>query len=152
MTKALGVDCGTKRVGVSISDSSGIIARPLDVLPRSEFLDRLEELIAENEIELVVVGLPMPLSGRESSSTQDARALASEIEGLGVEVVLADERFTSRIAESTMLEAGVKRRSRREKIDKIAATIILQSYLDSQRSRGNPTDPQVVQHTDSHDH
>lgn len=152
MSKILGVDCGTKRVGVAISDSSGMIARPLDVLPRSEFLERIQELIADNEIERVVVGLPTPLSGRDSPSTQDARSLGEEISALGVEVVLTDERFTSRIAESTLLEAGVRRRSRREKIDKVAATIILQSYLDSQRADRNRVAPNTVENTESHDH
>ena len=151
MTRVLGIDCGTKRVGLAISDSSGLVARPLDVLPRSRFLEKLEELIAENAIERVVVGLPMPLSGRESASTEDARTLAEDIRGLGVDVVLADERFTSRIAESAMLQAGVKRRARREKIDKVAASIILQSYLDSQR-HGNPPEGHVVQPRESDDH
>lgn len=139
MSRVLAVDPGTKRVGLAISDRLRLIARPLEVVPTSRLLDRLEELVDSQDVDVIVVGLPTGLGGGEGKPALDARHLAGEIEErLGVEVVLVDERFTSRIAERALLEAGTKRRARRDTVDKVAAAIILQSYLDAEASKGNP--------------
>ncbi|HEX6946098.1 MAG TPA: Holliday junction resolvase RuvX [Acidimicrobiia bacterium] len=130
MSRVIGVDYGDTRIGLAISDSLGLTARPLEVVAPDRFRDRITELIGEYEVETVVVGLPRPLGGGESASTAGARALGEQLEGLGVEVVYVDERFTSRMAESALLESGMKRRQRRATVDKVAAAIILQSYLD----------------------
>ncbi len=94
--------------------------------------------MAEFGVEKLVVGLPTSLSGAEGQSAEGARALGAELENaLGLEVVYIDERFTSRMAEGALLESGMKRRERRRKVDKVAAAIILQGYLDSQAQPGN---------------
>lgn len=131
MSRSLGVDFGTTRVGLAISDPLGLTARPLSVVPRSEVLEEVENLVKEQDIGTIVVGLPTGLSGGEGVSATEARKLAEEIRTVtGVDVVMVDERFTSRLAEVALLESGMKRRKRRETVDKVAAAIILQDYLD----------------------
>ncbi len=138
MSRVLGVDYGTKRVGLAISDGLGMTARPLDVVSRSELTQALRQIAAEYDLSEVVVGLPTGLRGTEGDSALRARELAVEVADLlGVEVTLVDERFTSRIAEGALLESGMKRRDRKETVDKVAAAIILQTYLDSRASGGN---------------
>ena len=138
MTRYLGVDYGSKRVGLAISDGLGLTARPLEVVSRKDTVDRVREIVAEYDVDTVVVGLPTGLSGGEGASVVEARALGSELEdALDVDVVYVDERFTSRLAESALLESGMRRRDRREKVDKVAAAIILQGYLDSRSGPGN---------------
>ena len=89
------------------------------------------DIVKEQEIGTIVVGLPTGLSGDEGMSASEARKLADELRSAtGVEVVLVDERYTSRMAEDSLLESGMKRRKRRESVDKVAAAIILQDYLD----------------------
>ena len=131
MSRSLGVDYGTKRVGLAISDSLGITARPLSVVPRSAVVDEVVNLVKEHDIGTIVVGLPTGLSGDEGMSASEARKLADELgAATGAEVILADERYTSRMADDALLESGMKRRKRRENVDKVAAAIILQDYLD----------------------
>lgn len=138
MTRVLGVDYGTKRVGLALSDEIGLTAQPLDVTPRRQLADRLRRLDREYDIGTVVVGLPTGLSGDEGTSASAARDLGAEIsEILGTEVVFVDERFTSRIAESALVESGMGRRQRKETVDKVAAAIILQAYLDGASASGN---------------
>lgn len=140
MSRVIGVDYGVRRIGLAVSDGLGITARPLEVVEPGRFRDRMAELIEEYEVSTVVIGLPSPLGGGESASTVGARALAGELDGLGVELVYVDERFTSKMAESALLESGMKRRDRRATVDKVAAAIILQTYLD-----GNfPPEPDVL--------
>jgi len=131
VSRSLGVDYGTKRVGLAISDSLGITARPLSVVPRPVIVDEVVNLVKEHDVGTIVVGLPTGLSGDEGMSASEARKLADELgAATGVEVILVDERYTSRIAEDALLESGMKRRKRRESVDKVAAAIILQDYLD----------------------
>jgi putative Holliday junction resolvase len=134
VSRSLGVDYGTKRVGLAISDSLGLTARPLAVVPRSSVVDEVRSLVQEQDVVTIVVGLPTGLGGDEGMSASEARELAKELAtATGVDVVLRDERYTSRIAESALLESGMRRRKRRESVDKVAAAIILQDYLDSIR-------------------
>lgn len=138
MSRYLGVDYGTKRVGLAISDGLGLTARPLEVVKRGEAVARISALVAEYEVARLIMGMPTGLGGNEGESAEGARALADEIaESTGVEVVFADERFTSRMAEGVLLESGMKRRDRRETVDKVAAAIILQGYLDGMSAPGN---------------
>jgi len=131
VSRSLGVDYGTKRVGLAISDPLGITARPLSVVSRSTVVGEVVNLVKEHEIGTIVVGLPTGLSGDEGMSASEARKLADELgDATGIEVVLVDERYTSRIADNALLESGMKRRKRRESVDKVAAAIILQDYLD----------------------
>jgi putative Holliday junction resolvase len=135
VTRVLGVDYGTKRVGLALSDEIGLTAQPLEVVERADLADRLEDLAGEYDIGTVVVGLPTGLSGHEGDSASAARELGAEIsEVVGVEVVFVDERFTSRIAESALVESRMRRRERKTTIDKVAAAIILQAYLDGAAS------------------
>lgn len=145
MTRFIGVDCGSKRVGLAISDSLGLTARPLEVVLREQSVSRILELVDEYDVATVVMGMPTGLSGGEGASAQQARALAAELESPDLTVEFSDERFTSRMAEEVLLESGMKRRDRRDTVDKVAAAIILQGFLD-QRTRGNsdPGNPGAV--------
>lgn len=138
MTRFIGVDYGSKRVGLAISDSLGLTAQPLEVVPRAKAVERILELVVEYGVETVVLGLPTGLSGGEGVSAQEARSLGGQLASPELEVEYIDERFTSRMAEEVLLESGMKRRDRRDTVDKVAAAIILQGYLD-RRARGNST-------------
>lgn len=137
MTRILGIDYGTKRIGLALSDGLGMTARPLEVIDRKDLVGALQRLDDEYGIDRVVVGLPTSLSGNEGPSAEGARLLGGEVQGLlGVDVEFVDERYTSRLAEGALLESGMTRRDRRNTVDKVAAAIILQTYLDS--LDGNP--------------
>lgn len=132
--RVLGLDFGRKRVGVAISDGLRIAAHALVVLPRKEAPTRVAELVDEYGVTEVVIGLPTTLGGEEGESARAARQFGREIEAAtGLSVEWVDERFTSHTAERVMLEAGARRRARRENLDKVAATVILQSFLDRPR-------------------
>jgi putative Holliday junction resolvase len=140
VTRYLGVDYGQKRVGLAISDGAGITARPLDVIAVDDVDETLPRIVAEYQIDGVVIGLPTSLGGYEGTSAEGAREMGERIgDLLGVPVTFIDERFTTRIAEEALLESGMKRRDRRETVDKVAAAIILQTFLDT-RTDGNPED------------
>ncbi len=131
MSRVIGVDYGETRVGLAMSDPLGLTARPLEVVPRKAALSRVSELVEEYGVEKVVVGVPTPLGGGESASTRGARHFGEEIAGsTGLEVTYVDERYTSKMAEEALLESGMKRRARRVEVDKVAAAIILQTFLD----------------------
>ncbi len=138
MTRYLGVDYGTKRVGLAISDGLGLTARPLQVVARTAVVKRVQELHEEYTVTTMVVGLPTGLSGQEGASAAGARALGDELsDATGIPVEYLDERFTSNLAEEALLQSGMKRRERRETVDKVAAAIILQDYLDIRAAKGN---------------
>jgi putative Holliday junction resolvase len=136
--RALGIDLGTKRIGVALSDRSGTIASPLTVIERGRSRrqdhERIASLVREEEAEIVVVGLPRSLSGAEGPA---ARAAAAEIAALAsvveVPVETHDERFTTVTATRALAEGGVRGRARRQVVDKVAAAVILQSWLDARR-------------------
>jgi putative Holliday junction resolvase len=139
----LGVDYGQRRVGIALSDPLGLTARPFEVVPRGASAARVAELIVEYDVSTVVIGLPTPLGGGESESARKAREFGASIGATtGTDVVYVDERYTSKIAERSLLESGMQRRDRRDTIDKVAAAIILQSYLD-----GNSAQPGDVEDT-----
>jgi len=138
VSRYLGIDYGSKRIGVAISDGLGLTARPLEVVSRADLAEFLRGLVIEFPVDQVVVGLPTALGGHEGESAAGARELAEEVrEILGVPVELVDERFTSRMAESALLEGGMRRRQRKETVDKVAAAIILQTFLDRKPDTGN---------------
>ena len=132
----LGIDVGTARIGVSRSDADGLLATPVETVPRGDGdIQRIAELIAELDISEVVVGLPIALSGRETESTRDARAFAQEVAQLRVAPVrLVDERLTTVSASSHLRQAGRTAKSSRSVIDQVAAVIILQHALDFERT------------------
>ena len=134
--KTLGLDLGEKRIGVAVSDESGRIALPTATLsgdqPACEIISDILNLADQHGAERIVIGMPTSLSGQAGPAAQKtaqfARALAAET---SLQVITWDERLTTALAEKTMIAADVKRRQRRQKIDKVAATLILQSYLDA---------------------
>jgi putative Holliday junction resolvase len=136
--RALGLDLGTKRIGVAVSDRSGTLASPLTVIERgrSRRVDhaRIADLVRVEEADCVVVGLPIGLSGDAGPAAQAARSEAEALATVvGVPVETHDERFTTVTAERSLAEAGVTGRARRQVIDKAAAAVILQSWLDARR-------------------
>ena len=133
--RALGLDLGSKRIGVSISDRTGTIASPLLVLHRSGSVRRdhqaIVDLVAEEEAEIVVVGLPLNMNGSvgpvAQSAINEADALAAAVT---VPVVMFDERRTTVTADLAMKEAKMNAQARRKIVDKIAAAVMLQGWLD----------------------
>jgi len=134
----LGIDVGTARVGVARSDRDGLLATPVETVPRDErTLGRLRELAAELDAVEVVVGLPLSLSGADTASTRDAREVAVSLaETLPVRLV--DERLSTVTAQRQLREAGRHSKGSRPVIDQAAAVIILQNALDAERSSGRP--------------
>ncbi|MGQ0847781.1 MAG: Holliday junction resolvase RuvX [Actinomycetota bacterium] len=132
--RILGVDHGSRRVGVAVSDSLHITAQPLEVVERNRAVARIVELASRYEVDTIVVGLPTSLDGTERMAATAARAFAADLgAATGLPVEMVDERFTSSTAEKVMLEGGIRRRRRRQNIDKVAAAIILQTFLDRSR-------------------
>lgn len=133
MTKILGVDYGLRRLGVAISDERWKIALPLTTIDRNDidFISALRRIITEHNVCRIVIGLPIALSGDESKMSIIARKFAEDVYQLGVEVVFQDERLTSTEARKTILSFGEKPSRRKADVDRIAATLILQTYLDS---------------------
>jgi putative Holliday junction resolvase len=133
--RALGLDLGEKRIGVAVSDRTGTIATPLTVVirtgRRAEDHRRIADLIAEEEAEVVVVGLPLSLDGSRGPAAQAAAVEAEELRAVaGVPVELFDERLTTVSAQRALTEAGVRGSAGRRVVDKIAAAVMLQSWLD----------------------
>ncbi|MBT8202786.1 MAG: Holliday junction resolvase RuvX [Acidimicrobiia bacterium] len=132
--RLLGLDHGTRRIGVAISDSSQMIASPYAVLAADSVFEGIEAILHEEEIVGFVVGLPVSLSGDEGEPARAARRFAQELaERTGRPVELADERFTTKVAEAALIDAGMRREKRRDIRDKMAATVMLQTHLDSIR-------------------
>lgn len=134
----LGLDPGDVRVGVAATDASRTIATPIDSVARdpSSLWPRLLREAREREARLVVVGLPRRLDGSEGEAAAGARALANEVAvRIGLPVVLWDERFTTVDAERRLISAGLRRRRRRATVDATAATLLLQSWLESPAAR-----------------
>lgn len=131
----LALDPGSRRIGVAISDDAGTIAVPLRTLEvgkRGDFpIDALRELVRSRHVEGIVVGLPRRLDGTHGPEAEAAAALAERLAAeLGLPVELWDERLTSVEAERLLVDAGVRRKKRRGATDRIAATLILQGFLD----------------------
>lgn len=138
----LGVDPGERRIGVAISDPTGKIAFPVMVISRvgESHIKQLSKLARERSVDEIVVGLPKTLRGEEGTGAEQARGLAAELhERLHLPVYVHDERFSTVEAEGALRRAGVHERRQRSFVDKIAATLLLQSFLDARaasRSRG----------------
>lgn len=116
---------------MAVSDPLRIVATPLAVLPADDFEEPLRVLIDEYRPAILVVGLPVSLSGNEGPAADKARAFGEAVARLtGLEVRYVDERFTTATATSAMLEGGVRRRDRRQNVDKVAAAVILRHFLD----------------------
>ncbi len=138
MPRILGVDLGSRRIGLALSDPSGTLASPYEVLARSGDRRRDHRAIIaaarENEADRIVVGLPRSLSGKLGPAE---RSTLDEIEELravapdGVTVDSYDERFTTVIAQRSLVQSGMRRDARKQVVDKVAAAVMLQSYLEA---------------------
>lgn len=142
MGRILAVDYGERRIGLAISDPSATIAQPLPTLTRrAGKRPPIADIIAiasENEVEEIVVGLPLTLAGDDSDWTREVRAFAQKLaERANLPVELLDERMTSVQAERAVRDSGLKKSQREEKqrIDAAAATLLLQMYLDRKKSK-----------------
>lgn len=135
--RTLGVDLGSVRVGVALSDPTGVLASPLVVLPRTaQLIEQLAALAAEHEVGAVVVGLPKSLDGRERRAAKAARAEAGLLaQRLVVPLHMQDERLSTVAAHAGLAAAGRNGRERRGSVDASAAAVLLQSWLDSAAGR-----------------
>lgn len=133
--RILALDYGTKRVGVAVSDEMYIIAQPLEYIPPepfAAFLARLKQIIGEKEIGQILVGLPRNMDGSYGPAALKVQAFVAVLkDAVTIPIKLWDERLTSTQAQRFLIQGGVRRAQRKEKVDKTAAAILLQSYLDS---------------------
>ena len=134
MSKAIGIDFGLKRSGISISDELGIIATPYKTVSSAELIKILKGLVYLENIKTMVLGFPLGLNGADTDVTENVRLLKSALEREfpSVKIALFDERMTSKIAQNALIQ-GASKKKRRQKglIDQMSATIILQDYLNS---------------------
>ena len=132
----MGLDVGTKTVGVAVSDELGFSAHPITTVRRTNLradLHELTRLIAEQDVVRLIVGLPLNMNGSEGPRAEHARKFGEALaEQAQLPVVYWDERLTSVAAERSLIEASVSRKKRKEVIDQVAACLILQGWLDSQ--------------------
>jgi len=136
LKRVVALDVGSVRIGVAVSDPLGIFAQGIAVLSaQGNWLSDLKKIIDKYNNPKLVIGLPKRTDGKEGPEAKKMREWASQIkeEFPDIEIEFIDERYTTSIAQRTLLEANVSRYSRKQKIDKIAATLILQSYLDRMR-------------------
>ncbi|HHY85000.1 MAG TPA: Holliday junction resolvase RuvX [Verrucomicrobia bacterium] len=133
--RILALDHGTKRIGVAISDEMKLIAQPLEFIPAEPFADvvaRLKTLIREKEVELVLLGMPRNMDGSYGPAAMKVQEFAAALrDALTVPIQTWDERLTSQQAQRFLIEGNVRRKDRKTKVDKTAAAILLQSYLES---------------------
>lgn len=137
--RTLGIDIGSKRIGLAISDIEGTFAFPsgrIDRRSKAKDLEALCAFVSEREVDRIVVGLPIQLDGREGAGAKAARAFAEEIaKQTGLPVDTIDERLTTVEAQRVLHAAGRNTRKQREVVDSVAAAIILRTYLDRERNR-----------------
>lgn len=142
--RIMGLDFGSVTVGVAISDELLITAQPIEVIRRKQenklrqTLARIEELIKEYEVGLIVLGNPKNMNNTEGERVEKSKEFAVMLERrTGLEVVMWDERLTTVAAHGAMLEADISRKKRASVVDKVAAVLILQGYLDSISNKRN---------------
>ena len=132
--RILALDHGSKRIGVAVSDETRAIAQPLEYIPAEPFGDfivRLKAILAEKEIDLVLIGLPRNMDGSYGPAAQKVETFVAVLKtAVTVPIKLWDERLTSTMANRILIQGNVRRAKRKEKVDKMAAAILLQSYLD----------------------
>lgn len=137
--RILAIDFGLKRTGLAVTDPARIIASALDTVPSAELMDYLKRYVAKEAVEGFVVGMPCNLDGTPTDITANVRLFMTELKRQFPRqwVETADERFTSVIAQRTMLASGIGKKARREKgtLDRISAVLILQGWMDRSRGR-----------------
>lgn len=134
--RILALDHGTKRIGVAVSDELKMIAQPLEFIPAEEAepaMRRLLEILKEKEVEQIVVGMPRNMDGSFGPAADKVKEFVAQIRAVTqIPVRTWDERLTSAQANRVMIEANVRRDKRKEKVDAMAAAVLLQSFLDAQ--------------------
>ena len=135
MSRILGIDWGEKRIGLALSDPLGIIATGLSTLekkPDFDLIGHLKTLISEQEIAKIILGFPKNMDGSVGPKGEEVLAFKETLEKeLDISVILWDERLTTAQAQRVLTEGGVSRAKRKEKVDSMAAQLMLQSYLDA---------------------
>ncbi len=133
--RILGIDHGTVRIGIAVSDELKMIATPLEYIPADPFaevIERVKVIIKDKEVEQIIVGMPRNMDGSYGPAAEKVREFVGFLkDAITVPIRLWDERLTTVSAQKSLIAAGTRREKRKEKVDKIAAAIILQSYLDS---------------------
>lgn len=138
MKRIMGIDYGVKRIGIAVSDALGITAQPVEVLHRKsveEDMRRINEIIKEKQVELIVMGMPSNMNGTPGSLSGEIKWYAGRMqEATGLPVEFAEERLTTLTAERMLTEeADLSREKRKQVRDKIAAVFILQNYMDTRK-------------------
>lgn len=137
MARLLSIDYGKKRTGVAVSDPLQIIANGLTTVETSKLFDFLADYLQKESVERIIVGLPRQMNNEPSENMKRVEPFVNRLKKLypHIPVVYYDERFTSKIAQQTIIDAGLKKkeRQRKELIDEISATILLQDYMESRR-------------------
>lgn len=137
MGRLLAIDFGLKRTGLAVTDALQIIATGLETVPTHTLLDYLQTYFAKEIVDKVIIGMPTNLDGTDTDSTHGVRVLIKHFKKKFPEmpIVEHDERFTSQMAMQAMIAGGMSKKDRREKgtVDRVSATIILQSYMESQK-------------------
>ena len=132
--RILALDHGSKRIGVAISDETKTIAQPLEHIPAepfAAFLERLKQLLLEKEVDCILIGMPRNMDGSYGTAAQKVEAFIAVLKSaITVPIKTWDERLTSSMANRVLIQGRVRRQQRKEKVDKMAAAILLQSYLD----------------------
>lgn len=137
MGRILAVDYGAKRVGIAVTDPLKMIASPLDTIESSKVLGFLKDYVSKEDVERIIVGMPKNLQNQDTDSTGLVVKFISQLENtISIPIETIDERFTSKMAFQSMIDGGLKKKDRQNKatIDRLSATIILQSYLESNPS------------------
>jgi len=133
--RILAIDHGTRRIGIAVSDEMKTIAQPLEFIPAEpfgDFLARLQQIVAEKAVELILVGMPRNMDGSYGPAAEKVRAFVAALkEQIAIPIRTWDERLTTVQAHRFLSEAEVRGRDRKGKVDQTAAAILLQSYLDS---------------------
>ncbi|MEA5044020.1 MAG: Holliday junction resolvase RuvX [Petrimonas sp.] len=137
MSRLLAIDYGKKRTGIAVSDPLQIIANGLTTVETAKIFDFLKSYLAKEEVEKVIIGLPRQMNNEASENLPRIEQFADQLRKLypNLDIGYFDERFTSKMAQQTMIDGGLKKKDRRNKalIDEISATIILQGYMESRR-------------------
>lgn len=135
MKRLIGIDYGSKRIGIAMSDPLRIIACARQTVPNSPtFILTIKKMIQDFDVEAVIVGMPYNLKGEKSTKAKEVDEFIKELkQHINIDIVEWDERYTSSMAHETQIQMGVKKKQRQDKskIDEMAAALILQSYLDS---------------------
>jgi putative Holliday junction resolvase len=133
--RILALDHGTRRVGVAMSDELQLIAQPLEYIPPepfAKFLERLREILRDKEISLILVGMPRNMDGSYGPAALKVQEFVAALkDAVTIPIKTWDERLTTVQAQKFLIEGGVRRKQRKEKVDKTAAAILLQSYLEN---------------------